>query len=145
MILYLDSSALVKRYVLEVGSQEVRQHIDKVQLVGTSIVSRKEYAAAFAKAARVSAITIDEAEAALRLFRTDWADLVRVQVTEMLVARADEFAWRYGLRGYDAIQMASAVIWRESMRREFVLGTFDRQLWTVGCELGLTLLPERQP
>ena len=71
MILYLDSSALVKRYVLEVGSQEVRQHIDKVQLVGTSIVSRKEYAAAFAKAARVSAITIDEAEAALKLFRTD--------------------------------------------------------------------------
>ena len=70
---------------------------------------------------------------------------MRVQVTEMLVARADEFAWRYGLPGYDAIQMASAVIWRESMRREFVLGTFDRQLWVVGRELGLTLLPERQP
>ena len=48
MIVYLDASALVKRYVEEAGSDEVASLIDGATVVGTSIVSRAEVAAALA-------------------------------------------------------------------------------------------------
>jgi len=40
MIAYLDTSALVKRYIAETGSQEVAALITQAEQVGTSIVSR---------------------------------------------------------------------------------------------------------
>jgi hypothetical protein len=33
-----------------------------------------------------------------------------VQATEVLVARADELAWELGLRGYEAVHLASALV-----------------------------------
>jgi predicted nucleic acid-binding protein len=49
VILYLDASALVKRYVAEPGSAEVAALIGRAQAVGTGVVSRAEVAAALAK------------------------------------------------------------------------------------------------
>lgn len=48
MILYLDASALVKRYIAELGSAEVAMAITTADVVGTSIISRAETAAALA-------------------------------------------------------------------------------------------------
>src|SRR5262245_33416197 len=47
--------------------------------------------------------------AASTRFAGDWPDLVRVRVTEALVERAAGLAWEHGVRGDDAIQLASAV------------------------------------
>jgi len=56
VIVYLDASALVKRYVEEAGSDEVASLIDAAAVVGTSIVSRAEVAAALAKASRMQVV-----------------------------------------------------------------------------------------
>ena len=52
MILYLDASALVKRYVTEPGSREVIQLTSEAAGVATVLVSRAEVAAAFGRAVR---------------------------------------------------------------------------------------------
>lgn len=65
MILYLDASALVKRYVAESGSDIVRDAIATAEVVGTSVISRVETVAALAKAMRVGALTRNEAIAAV--------------------------------------------------------------------------------
>jgi predicted nucleic acid-binding protein len=141
MILYLDSSALVKRYVRETGSDEVQQLIARADAVGTGLVSRAEVAAALARAARLGLVGRDEAEAALRVFRADWPRLARVQLTEPLLARADALSWDYGLRGCDAIHLASALYWQESLREPVTLATFDTGLWRVGGTAGLDVWP----
>ena len=46
-------------------------------------------------------------------------------VTEALVDRARTLAWNHALRGYDAVQLASALVWQESVGMEIVFGTFD--------------------
>jgi len=74
MIVYLDASALVKRYVAEVGSVEVDRLIAEAESVGTAVISRAEVAAALAKAARLGLLPRDEAEAALQVFRAQWPD-----------------------------------------------------------------------
>ena len=96
MILYLDASALVKRYIAERGSRTVAEAVSEAEVVGTSLISRAETAAALAKAVRVGALTRDEAASALQVFRSEWPSFVRVQATEVLVARADELAWELG-------------------------------------------------
>jgi predicted nucleic acid-binding protein len=141
MILYLDASALVKRYVAESGSAQVNEAITKAEVVGTALVSRAEIAAALAKAARVHALTQEEALASLQVFREEWPDLVRVQVTEVVVAHGDALAWEHGLRGYDAVHLAAASLWQDAMSEQITLSTFDRRLWTAAERVGLALHP----
>ena len=145
MILYLDASALVKRYVDEPGTAIVAEAIAQASLVGTSVISRAEAAAALAKAARLGVIEQNAARAALDAMRREWIRLVRIQATELLIARAETVAWNAALRGYDAVHLASALWWRESMRAPFALATFDKQLWYAAQALGIEMIPSDLP
>ena len=142
MILYLDSSALVKLYVSEAGSDAVAGAVEQAEFVGTSLISRAETVAALTRAARVGVLRPEDARAAAQVFRSEWPMLVRVQVTEALVVRADFLASELGLRGYDAVQLASALIWRESMEQQIVFATYNRQLWLAGQVRGLNPFPK---
>ncbi len=143
MIVYLDASALVKRYVVEVGSDEVADLVEAAAVVGTGIVSRAEVAAALAKANRMRVVARDEAEAALRAFGDEWTALVRIQMTEVLAARAASVAWDHGLRGYDAVHLASATFWQDVLGERVTVATYDRQLWDVARTTGLGVWPDR--
>lgn len=145
MLLYLDASALVKRYVAESGSEDVAAVTAEASALATSILSRVETVAALSKAIRVGALVEEEAIAAAQVFRDQWPDFIRIQATERVVARADQLAWRFGLRGYDAVHLASAVIWREKMRQAIVFAAYDRQLWQAAVGSGLSPFPEEQP
>ena len=145
MILYLDASALVKRYVAEQGSREVSEAIAKADMIGTVIISRAEIAAALARAARMKRLTHEDALISLQVFRREWRDIVRVQVTEMLAARADDLAWEHSLRGYDAVQLAAAAIWQDVVGEAVTMTTFDQQLWAASEEIGLTPYPSDLP
>jgi predicted nucleic acid-binding protein len=145
VIAYLDASALVKCYVVELGSRETLALIADSEMSATSIVSRAEVAAALAKATRTGLLTQGRARSARRSFAGDWPDLVRVPVTEAVVERAEALAWDHGLRGYDAVQLASAHIWQESLGTEIVLVTFDRHLWEAAPNAGLKAWPEKLP
>lgn len=145
MILYLDASALVKRYVAEPGAREVAEAIVAAEVVGTSLISRAETSAALAKAVRVGTLTRQEATSALQVFRSEWPNLVRVQATELLLARADELAWELGLRGYDAVHLASALLWQDGMGERVTVITFDRQLWGAVEQRGMCRIPDDLP
>jgi len=142
VIVYIDASALVKRYVAERGSREVTDLTATSDIVATTVVSRAEVAAALARAARLGALDHYSARRAQRRFSREWPDLARLPVTELLVSRAETLAWDYGLRGYDAIQLASALTWQESIGEDVVLATFDRQLWEAAPKAGLQVWPE---
>lgn len=145
MIVYLDASALVKRYVAEAGSAKVASLIGDAQAIGTAVVSCVEVAAAFAKAARVGLVTREAALAALKAFNTDWEHLVRLQFGEPLAARAGTLAWEHGLRGYDAVHLATALFWRETLGEAITVATYDRELWRGAQASGLTPWPAPMP
>lgn len=141
MILYVDASAAVKRYVTESRSTEVVALIRDAAAVATSMVSRAEVAAAFARAVRVGVLDEAGGRRAHRRFVREWPDFVRIPVTETLVARAGTLAWDYGLRGYDSVQLASALAWQDAIGQDVVLATFDQQLTKAGPEVGLRVWP----
>ena len=54
---------------------------------------------------------------------------------------ADDLAWQYGLRGYDAMHLAAALLWQDGLEESVTLATFDRQLWQAGRQSGLAVFP----
>ena len=141
MIVYLDASAVVKRYTHEVGGAEVATAIAEAEATGTSMVSGAEVPAVLAKAVRTGALEQPEAQLALADFWRQWQGYARVDVSEGLVRRAAELAWRHGLRGYDAVHLASALELQDRSDKAVVLATFDRQLARAARELGMDTLP----
>lgn len=145
MILYLDASALVKEYVQERGADDVAAIVARAATIGTALISRAEVAAALGKAVRMRVVAREEGFAVLQAFRDEWFDLVRIDVTDALVARADEFAWQFGLRGYDAVHLAAASTWQDILGQRVVLVTFDKSLWEAAKQVGLTPYPSDLP
>lgn len=141
MIVYLDASALVKRYVAEAGSAEVEALIGEARAIGTAVVSRAEVAAALAKATRVGLVAREAALKALESFNADWEHLIRLQFGEPLAARAATLAWEHGLRGYDAVHLATALVWRETLGETVTVATYDRELWRGAQASGLSPWP----
>jgi predicted nucleic acid-binding protein len=93
----------------------------------------------------VGALSHQAADSALQVFRRDWPDLVRIQATDMLIARADTLAWDLNLRGYDAVHLALALLWQDSLGRRVTLATFDPTLWRADKQQGLTPFPDDLP
>ncbi len=141
-IIYLDTSALVKQYVQEGGSTEVQRLIKSADHSGTSLITRSEMAAALARAVRMKIFPAGEAEAAWNQFLGEWSMLSRLNVSKQIVDRAAALAWKFPLRGYDAVHLASAVLWQETLETQITLATFDRELWSAGNLAGLTVWPE---
>ena len=52
MVLYLDTSALLKRYVAEPESEDVVAKIDEATAITTALITRTEVAAALGRAWR---------------------------------------------------------------------------------------------
>lgn len=142
MIAYVDASALVKRYLIERGSRATIELTSTAEMIATSTISRAEVAAGLAKAVRAGIVADDVARNAQRSFARDWPDFLRVPVTEALVDRAEALAWEHALRGYDAVQLASALTWQESVGTEIVVATFDTQLWKAVRQAGMTAWPD---
>jgi len=132
----------VKRHVAERGSRETADLTARAEVVATSLVSRAEVAAALAKAVRIRLLGAENARRAQRAFAAEWADIARVPITDALVSRAETLAWDYALRGYDAVQLASALMWQESVGVGITFATFDRSLWEAAQRAGLRAWPD---
>jgi predicted nucleic acid-binding protein len=142
MILYLDTSALVKRFIVEKGSADVNALISVADLVGSSIISQVEMAAALGKALRMEWIDSTSAQSAYQDYLGQWQYFTRLMVSPGLIDRAAQLSWDFGLRGYDATHLASGLFWQESLDMEIVLATYDRELWIAANKSGIKIWPE---
>ena len=143
MIAYLDASALVQRVVAERRSKQTIDLTAVAEIVATSVVSRAEVGAALAKAVRIGILDAEGGRKARAAFASQWPDIAKVPVTEALVTRAETLVWDYVLRGYDAIQLASALTWQESVGTAITFATFDKQLWEAGKKAGVHVWPDK--
>jgi predicted nucleic acid-binding protein len=142
MILYIEPSALVKRYVVEAGSTEVNILMEQAETVGASLLTRVEMASALAKAVRMKKVDAEKAKIAWRDFLSEWPSFTRLPVSPVLIERASQLAWEFGLRGYDATHFASAHTWQEILGMPITLASYDRELWLVANKVGMKVWPE---
>lgn len=142
MILYADTSTLVKLFVVEEGTDAARDLFRRASLVGTCVLTRAELGAALARAVRRGLIREEEGLEARRRLETVWPTWVRIAVDERLIAQAEALAWEHGLRDYDAVHLAAALTWQERVRHPVLMATFDGELGRAARQSGLEVWPE---
>ena len=114
MILYLDTSALVKLYADEPGRREVESSVQGARVVAVSEIGYVEARSALARKEREGAFSTEEHDAAVEQLRQDFREVYLPRpVTGDVVARAGELAHKHALRAYDAVHLATALVLRE--------------------------------
>lgn len=107
MIVYFDTSSLMKLYVAEPGSDAIDELASRADAIITSAVAYAECRAAFARLRRVGDIKPAEAKRLAGRLDDDSHRFTVIDVTDSLATRAGELADRFDLRGFDAIHLAS--------------------------------------
>jgi uncharacterized protein len=109
---FCDSSAIVKRYVNETGSNFVEDLADvkNGNVILLARITQVEVAAAIARRLKGGSLNTTDAQNALAAFQHDLANnYFTVDISAALLSRAMTVATKHALRGYDAVQLAAAL------------------------------------
>lgn len=137
MILFCDTSALVKLYIKEDFSDEVCALADKAKVIAVSRISWAGMMASLARRVRECPTDAEVIAAVHVKFRVDWSSFAIVEVTQSLVELAGDYADTFALRGYDSVQLAAARMLQEGTNKAFCFACFDTRLQKAASVLGM--------
>jgi predicted nucleic acid-binding protein len=142
MNLYADTSALIKRYVREAGSEQVVAYFSQYPIIATAALTQAEMASAMSKAFRLRWVDESGILKAWQDFLSHWPAYLRLPVSAGIVERAASLVWRHGLRAYDSLHLASALAWKELTGDEVVFACYDQNLLKAARLEGLQGWPK---
>lgn len=146
MICYFDTSALVKLYVEEEGSELVADYSRRCIFVATSKVAFAEARAAFARARREGILDVQAYRHVVDSFNEDWPAYFALGVSDSVLQRVNTLVDKYPLRGFDALHLASAMILSRRLDGEDLLvACWDAKLWNYYLQEGFSLIPGDRP
>jgi predicted nucleic acid-binding protein len=144
VIPFADSSAVVKIYGDEPGCDVVRAHPTLV----VSQLCRVEVAAAIWRKQRLGELSPAQAADLVAEFEADYADsssragrFVVVAVTAEVLEHAAAASATYGLRAFDAVQLASALVARDAAPQIDTMLAWDGHLRDAAARAGLHVEP----
>jgi predicted nucleic acid-binding protein len=140
MIVYLDTSSLVKLYVEEAGSAIVRDVTQKASVIATSKIAYAEARAAFARKQRDDGFSITALRKIVEDLNRDWESYFIIEVTDGLIRSAGDIAEKYLLRGFDSIHLASAVSLKGKIKGEVYFSSADSKLNRAAGKEGIKVL-----
>jgi predicted nucleic acid-binding protein len=136
MITYLDTSSLVKLYVQEPESAEVKNLVANSSAVSTSLIAYAEARAAFARRYRERAFTKTQYKKLKDSLDKDWSQLLIIMVSKEIALSAGNLAEKHELRGFDAIHLASAITIKQELQSPIVFSCADQKLKKASIQEG---------
>jgi len=128
VILYCDTSSLVKLYIVEMHSEAVKHLAAEAEAVAVCRIAWAEFHAAVARRARETPADGPAMETAKQMLATDWPRYLVMEVSEAVVEKAGELADAFALPPYDAVQLAAAYEAMNQSRLPVTYSCFDRRL-----------------
>lgn len=128
MILFCDTSALVKLYIAEPGSKALKRHITKSEVIAVCRVAWAEAHAALSRRARGVPRDSRVTDRAKALLADDWPRFLVMQANQPVVERAGEYADMFAPRGIDSIQLASAFEVGRISGSQILFASYDTRL-----------------
>lgn len=141
---FLDSSALVKRYVPETGSAWIRA-LSAPQTGNELFIARitwVEVRSAIARREREGSLTPTDVTLIIQRFRFDLSNQYQViELDATLAERAGQLVNQYSLHAYDAVQLASALLLQTAFATmqstSSIFLSADNRLSNIAIALGL--------
>ena len=148
MSLYLDTSALVKVFLGEMGADSVRRAIAADPVVWTCAITYLETRASFARARRDNRLSQAQWARLRGELESVWATYSDVTVDGGLLLQAVDLLDRHtqhALRSLDALHLAAALQVAAGEPGAVTFVCFDRRLWRSARDEGFECLPRAQP
>jgi len=108
---FMDSSALAKRYVNEAGTIRVEEILSAASSLGLSVICISEVVSALCRLRREGRLSPRQYKENKRALMQDVEDSVIIPITDQVMARAVEVLERWPLRSSDALHVACAAEW----------------------------------
>jgi predicted nucleic acid-binding protein len=140
MILFCDTSALLKLYISEAGSDAVKARVDEAEAVAVCRIAWAEAHAALSRRAREVPIDAPEIENAKAALAQEWPNFVVMDVDQKLIERAGDYADTFALRGYNSVQLAAAFETGRISQSPICFACFDDRLNKAAKVLGMACL-----
>ena len=137
MILYLETSNLVKLYVQEEDSGEIARLVSDSEAVATSIIAYAEARAAFARTLRDKGISDEDHKGIKNDLDRDWENIFVIKLSDAVVRSAGDLAEKRSLRGFDALHLASALELQKAVPLPVLFSSSDAWLRESAKEEGL--------
>lgn len=146
-MLYLDASALAKRYFVEKGSQAVAARFESGERIFTSMLSFAEIHSVIARKFRNKEYGREEFSRLRDEFQSDWLfSLSKVELDLRAMLALPGLIENFPLRSSDAVHLSAAVWLRDSLRvgalgggtdEVVVFGASDKRLTEAAASFGL--------
>jgi hypothetical protein len=142
-VFYLDTSALVKLYVREPGTEQMLRLADPagghtLALLG---LTRVEFRSAVRQRERAGDLAHDIAARLIDSLEEHLANFFVVQpLTDLVIQEAAALLDRHALRAYDAVQLAGCLMLRARLGRHATFVCSDRQLAKAAEDEGMKVL-----
>lgn len=143
-VYFLDTSALLKRYVPEIGTHWMQSVADPQNqyLLIIAQITWIELHSAIARRQREQSISAVQAEQITTAFHQHWnAQYFTVPTDLSIIKQAAELVHQHPLRAYDAVQLAAALNIQTQLSSPdistFTFLTADDRLCTVASQAGL--------
>jgi uncharacterized protein len=127
-MIYLDSSALVKRYIEESGSTRVSDILTKSDLVTVSRLAYAEVLSAITRRQKAGDISIRSFEKITLAFKSDWDRLVVIELWKEVWGFVERIIARHALKAADSIHLSTALWLKQSLKTEVVFIASDIEL-----------------
>ncbi|GAB6096200.1 hypothetical protein JCM14469_24530 [Desulfatiferula olefinivorans] len=132
MKVLIDSSALAKRYVLEVGSDEIDRLLQNASQLGLCTILIPEVVSGLNRRRRENNLSDDDYRAIKTQLMKDVHDAVIIQITPAVISHSIKLLESNVLRAMDALHIACALEWKAEL---FI--TADRRQYNAAINAGL--------
>lgn len=140
MKLSVDSSSFAKRYVQEIGSEDLERFLENASELAFSVVLVPEIISGLNRRLREHVLTLADYRAAKRQLLDDVSDATVLQITPSVVSRSVKLLENNALRAMDSLHVACALEWRADL---FI--TSDKKQFTAARNSGLRVEYIGQP
>lgn len=158
-MIYIDSSALLKHYVHEAGTDVLDEKLNETsgqhRNIFVSVLGYAEILATFARRIRENHRLGRQIELLQEQFKNDWMfEITHVELNARVLLFVPRLVSSYPLKGSDAVHLASALWLRDALtlgvefghaNRRLTFATSDKQLKRAVLAEGLELLDPEVP
>ena len=132
---YFDTSALVKAFLVETGTERAKHLLLKDDLAATATITYAEMYSGFSRKRRERGLSAGQYQGVCREFEKYWPSCVHVELTSEVLELARDLMKQHPLRAFDAIHVASAIQLKQEMAESVtVIGADERLLQAAKAE-----------
>ena len=139
-MIYFDTSALIKRFVLEEGSSVMRNLMSQPGPFASATIAYAEVYSWLARRHREGSLPTQHYASACAQFEHDWPAFLHVELQDDVLRLARDLIQRRALRSFDAIHLASAVSLQVGLSEAITMVAADERLLHAATAEQLSVL-----